>query len=49
MDALISYAIVAGFFIAFAVILFASRAKRLAAGKKETPVGTAEEIKHSPA
>jgi hypothetical protein len=49
MDALISYAIVAGFFIAFAVILFASRAKRVAAGKKETPVGTAEEIKHSPA
>jgi MFS superfamily sulfate permease-like transporter len=49
MDALISYAIVAGFFIGLAVILFASRTKRLAAGKKETPVGTAEQIKHSPA
>jgi hypothetical protein len=48
MDALISYAILAGVFIAFAVILFASRAKRVHA-KKETPVGTAEEIKHSPA
>jgi hypothetical protein len=48
-DALISYAIVTGVFIALVVILFASRAKRLAVGKKKTPVGTAEEIKHSPA
>jgi hypothetical protein len=47
MDALISYAIVMGFFIALAAILFGSRAKRLA--KKESPVGTPEEIKHSPA
>jgi hypothetical protein len=48
MDAPISYAIVIGVFIALVVILFASRAKRVAS-KKETPVGTAEEIKHSPA
>ena len=48
MDALISYAIVAGVFIALAVICFASRAKRVAA-KKETLKGSAEEIKHSPA
>jgi hypothetical protein len=48
MDAPISYAIVAGFFIGFAVICFASRAKRLAP-KKETPKGSAEVIKHSPA
>jgi hypothetical protein len=47
-DALISYAIVIGAFIAFAAILFGSRAKRLAK-KKESPVGTREEIKHSPA
>ena len=47
MDALISYAIVFGVFIAFVAILFGSRAKRLA--KKESPVGTAEKIKHSPA
>jgi hypothetical protein len=46
-DALISYAIVIGAFIAFAAILFGSRAKRLA--KKESPVGAPEEIKHSPA
>jgi hypothetical protein len=46
-DALISYAIVIGAFIAFAAILFGSRAKRVA--KKESPVGTPEEIKHSPA
>ncbi len=48
MDALISYAIVFGFFIAFAVILFGSRAKRVAKNK-ESPVGTPEKIKHSPA
>ncbi|HEY6949808.1 MAG TPA: hypothetical protein VI146_04290 [Nitrososphaeraceae archaeon] len=48
MDAPISYAIVAGVFIAFAVICFAARAKRIAP-KKEKPVGSAEEIKHSPA
>ena len=48
MDALISYAIVIGFFIAFVAILFGSRAKRLAK-KKESPVGTPEKIKHSPA
>ena len=47
MDALISYAIVFGFFIGFVAILFGSRAKRLA--KKESPVGTPEKIKHSPA
>ena len=47
-DALISYAIVIGAFIAFAAILFGSRAKRLAK-KKESPVGTPEKIKHSPA
>ena len=45
-DALISYAIVIGAFIAFAAILFGSRAKRLA-NKKESPVGTPEKIKHS--
>jgi hypothetical protein len=49
MDALISYAIVIGFFIAFVAILFGSRAKRLAKKKKESPVGTPEKIKHSPA
>ena len=48
MDALISYAIVFGAFIAFAAILFGSRAKRLAK-KKESPVRTPEELKHSPA
>ena len=48
MDAPISYAIVFSTFIAFAAILFGSRAKRLAK-KKESPVGTPEEIKHSPA
>ena len=48
MDALISYAIVIGAFIAFAAILFGSRAKRVAK-KKESPVGAPEEIKHSPA
>jgi hypothetical protein len=48
MDALISYAIVFGVFIAFVAILFGSRAKRLSK-KKESPVGTPEEIKHSPA
>jgi hypothetical protein len=48
MDALISYAIVFGFFIALVAILFGSRAKRLAK-KKESPVGTPEKIKHSPA
>ena len=47
MDALISYAIVAGAFIAFAAISFGSRARRVA--KKESPVGTPEQIKHSPA
>ena len=47
-DALISYAIVIGAFIAFAAILFGSRAKRVAK-KNESPVGTPEEIKHSPA
>ncbi len=47
MDAPISYAIVVGFFIGFAAILFGSRAKRVA--KKESPVGTPQEIKHSPA
>ena len=46
-DALISYAIVIGVFIAFVAILFGSRAKRVA--KKESPVGTPEKIKHSPA
>lgn len=48
MDAPISYAIVAGILIAFAVICFAAGAKRLAP-KKEIPKGKAEEIKHSPA
>jgi hypothetical protein len=48
MEALISYAIVAGFLIGFAVICFAARGKRLAP-KKETMKGSAEEIKHSPA
>ena len=48
MDAPISYAIVIGFFIGFAAILFGSRAKRFAK-KKESPVGTPEQIKHSPA
>lgn len=47
MDALISYAIVFGFFIGFVAILFGSRAKRLA--KKASPEGTPEKIKHSPA
>jgi hypothetical protein len=47
MDAPISYAIVFGVFIALVAILFGSRAKRVA--KKESPVGTPEEIKHSPA
>ena len=47
MDAPISYAIVVGFFIGFVAILFGSRAKRVA--RKESPVGTPEEIKHSPA
>ncbi|HEY7226967.1 MAG TPA: hypothetical protein VH481_02455 [Nitrososphaeraceae archaeon] len=46
-DALISYVIVTGVFIALVAILFASRAKSV--GKKETLVGTTEEIKHSPA
>jgi hypothetical protein len=46
-DALISYAITTGVFIALVVILFASRAKRQV-GKKQT-VDTSEEIKHSPA
>jgi hypothetical protein len=49
MDSPLSYAIVAGFFIGFAVILFSARAKRVAGKKKETPIGSAEEIKHSPA
>jgi H+/gluconate symporter-like permease len=48
LDAPISYAIVAGFFIALVVICLAARAKRVAA-KKETPKSSAEEIKHSPA
>jgi hypothetical protein len=48
MDAPISYAIVIGFFIGFAAILFGSRAKRLVK-KKESPVGAPGEIKHSPA
>ena len=48
MDAPISYAIVAGVLIAFAVICFAARAKRLAPEKK-TPKSSAEEIKYSPA
>jgi hypothetical protein len=48
MDAPISYAIVIGFFIGFAAILFGSRAKRLVK-KKESPVGAPEEMKHSPA
>ena len=42
MDAPISYAIVAGVFIAFAVICFAARAKRVAP-KKEKPIGSPEE------
>jgi hypothetical protein len=46
-DALISYAIVIGVFIGLVAILFGSRARRV--GKKESPVGTSEEIKHSPA
>lgn len=49
MDAPISYAIVIGFFIGLVVILFSARAKRVAGKKKETPKGSAEEIKHSPA
>jgi hypothetical protein len=48
-DALISYAIVIGVFIAFVAILFGSRAKRKRVAKKESPVGTPEKIKHSPA
>ena len=48
MDAPISYAIVAGVFIAFAAICFAARARRVTP-KKEKSVGSAEEIKHSPA
>lgn len=48
MDALISYAIVIGFFIAFAAILLGSRARRVAKNK-ESPVGTPEDIKHSTA
>ena len=47
-DALISYAIVIGVFIGLVAILFGSRARRVAK-KKESPVGTPEEIKHSPA
>ena len=47
-DALISYAIMTGVFIGLVVILFAARTKRVA-GKKETLVGTSEEIKGSPA
>jgi uncharacterized membrane-anchored protein YhcB (DUF1043 family) len=47
-DALITYAIMIGVFIGFVVILFASRAKRVAK-KKETLAGTTEEVKHSPA
>jgi hypothetical protein len=49
MDAPISYAIVIGFFVGLVVILFSARAKRVADKKKETPKGSAEEIKHSPA
>jgi len=37
-----------GVFIALAVICFGARAKRVAP-KKEKPVGSSEEIKHSPA
>ena len=48
MDVPISYAIVAGVFIALAVICFAARAKRVAP-KKEKPIGSAEEMKRSPA
>jgi uncharacterized membrane-anchored protein YhcB (DUF1043 family) len=47
-DALISYAIVIGVFIGLVAILFGSRARRVGK-KKESPVGTSEEIKHSPA
>ena len=47
-DALISYTIVIGVIIGFVAILFGSRAKRVAK-KKESPVGTPEEIKHSTA
>jgi hypothetical protein len=47
-EALISYAIVTGVFIGLVVILFAARTKRVA-GKKESLVGTTEEIKGSPA
>jgi hypothetical protein len=47
-DALISYAIVIGVFIALVAILFGSRGRRVSK-KKESPVGTPEEIKHSPA
>jgi hypothetical protein len=48
-DSLISYAITTGVFIGLVVILFAARTKRQAGKKKETVVGTSEEIKHSPA
>lgn len=47
MDAPISYAIVAGVFIAFAVICFAARAKRVAP-KNEKPIGSSQD-KRSPA
>ena len=48
-DALISYAIVIGVFIALVAILFGSRAKRKRVAKKETPAQSPQEIKHSPA
>jgi hypothetical protein len=47
-DALISYAIVFGVFIALGAILFGSRGKRVHK-KKESAVETSEEIKSSPA
>jgi hypothetical protein len=46
-DSLLSYAITTAVFIGLVVILSASRAKR--SGKKQTPVGNAEEIKQSSA
>lgn len=45
-DALISYAIVVGVFLALVIILSTARAKRVTR-KKETLAGTTEEIKHS--
>ena len=46
-DSLLSYGITIGVFIAFVIILFAARTKRVV-GKKETNVSAPEESKHPP-